>query len=151
MEKEWKRWRSIPLAALLLVSIGCVTSGNDAIRARVNMPPPVLERSEFLYHRAMPGETFASIAKWYSGEAGKWREIEKANPGMNPWRLKKDDIVKVPVAVASLHADQPKTSTAPRPKAKKSSPASKAVQAGPEEATPSADPGDAEEPVFGPK
>lgn len=151
MQEGWKRWRSIPLAVLLLVSIGCVTTTNDEIRARVHMPPPVLEQSEFLYHRAMSGETFGSIAKWYSGEEGKWREIEKANPGMNPWRLKRDDIVKVPVAMATLHADQPKTSTAPRPKVKKPSPAAKAVQADSEEAIPSAGPVGAEEPVFGPR
>lgn len=151
MEKEWKRWRSIALAALLLVSIGCVTSTNDEIRARVNMPPPVLEQPEFLYHRAMAGETFASISKWYSGEEGKWREIERANPGMNPWRLKKGDIVKIPAAMATLHADQPKISTAPRPKAKKPTPATKSAQGDSEGLSPSVGAVSADEPVFGPR
>ena len=152
MGKRQKNWQLIPVAALLLASIGCATTSNDEIRAKANMPPPVLEQSEFLYHRSRPGETFASIAKWYSGQESNWREIGKVNPGMNPWRLKKDDIVKVPVALATLHADQPKYSTAPRPKPKKTSAGTRAVVQG------NSDEGEAsvegvvpEEPVFGPK
>lgn len=152
MGKRHGTWRLIGVAAVLAGFTGCATTTNDEIRAKADMPPPVLEQSGFLYHRSMPGETFASVAKWYSGQESNWREIEKVNPGMNPWRLRKDDIVRVPVAIATLHSDQPAFSTGPRPKPRKPNRgAGMAVPTGSQTSAPAVENAGAEEPAFGPR
>jgi len=67
-------------------------------------PPPASSRRlkrkarapSFIEHLVVPGETLATIAKWYAGEATAWTEIAKHNPGMHPFRLKGGEIVQVP-------------------------------------------------------
>ena len=129
----------MPLVALIL--LGCAT--HDQLKAKVDMPPPALEKPEFIFHKVMPGETMATIAKWYSGNGNQWKAISEQNPGMDPWRLKRDEIVKVPAYLATVHKEQPNFSTAPRPKPKKGSSTAKPGE------LPVAD--DADEPVFGPR
>jgi len=62
----------------------------------------------------------ATIARWYSGKESKWEEIAEHNPNLSPFKLRKDDIVKVPIYMATVHTEQPNYSTAPR-KGKKTS------------------------------
>lgn len=131
----------------MLVS-GCGTLYNDQIRKSVNQPAPTVEEPAFIFHRVMPGETMGSIARYYSGKESAWREIAEANPQLSPFKLKKDDIVKVPAAVATVNREQPGTSTAvrkPRPSERKN----------PHAPPPSDAEGMSEdtdfEPVFGPK
>lgn len=133
------------LVIWLLFHSGCSTA-NKEIKAKADMPPPCVERSEFLYHRVMAGETMASIAKWYSGKENQWRKIAEHNPSMNPWRLQKDDIVKVPVVIATVHTEQPITSTAPPPKPRKTKAAMKVKKLEQQQEEPLL-----EEEVFGPR
>lgn len=108
---------------IALTLLGCATPGeHDAKKARVDMPAPVLEKPEYIFHKVMAGETLATIAQWYSGKSGKWREIAKENPELSPFNLQKDQIVKVPVSIATVHKEQPAFSTLPRKKAKKAAP-----------------------------
>jgi hypothetical protein len=89
----------------------------------------------------------ATISRWYTGKESKWKEIAVENPDLKPFALKKDDIVKVPTALATFHLDPPAGSTAPRKRVKK--PSATSAEAGAEDDFQSST-GD-EEAVFGPK
>ncbi len=138
-------------AALLVVLLaGCGTMANDQIKKSVKQPAPTPEEPAFIFHRVMPGETMGSIARYYSGKESMWREIAEANPHLSPFKLKKDDIVKVPLAIATVNQNQPTASTAarkqPRKPERKHSNAAAAGEGVDDEAMESEF-----EPVFGPK
>ena len=40
-----------------------------------------------------PGESMSLIAKWYTGSAKNWRKLAKANPRINPNRIKKGNVI----------------------------------------------------------
>jgi hypothetical protein len=133
-----------PLVALLF--LGCATVGEHKEKVEaVNMAAPVVERPEYIFHRAMPGETLGTIANWYSGKTNRWRELADQNPTLSPWNLKEGDIVKVPVSFAVVHKEQPNYSTAPKPKGKQT----RKAPATPKDSTEKA-PASGQE-VFGPK
>jgi hypothetical protein len=46
-----------------------------------------------------PGESMSLIAKWYTGSAKNWRKLAKANPRINPNRIKKGNIIAIPPAL----------------------------------------------------
>jgi hypothetical protein len=100
----------------------------------------------FIEHLVVPGETLATIAKWYAGEATAWTEIAKHNPGMHPFRLKGGEIVKVPRSLATVHTEQPAYSTAPETVSRPTKKAPKPQPAPPPTPTP-----DPAQPAFGPK
>jgi hypothetical protein len=103
----------LPLVALAaLVGLGCQTTQHDQIKDNVAMAPPAVERPQFIFHKVMAGETMATIARWYSGKESKWEEIAEHNPDLSPFKLRKDDIVKVPIYMATVHSEQPSYSTA---------------------------------------
>lgn len=106
-------WLSL-VALAALIGLGCRTNGHDQIKDNVAMPAPVVEKPGFIFHRVMPGETMATIAKWYSGKDSDWHEIAEHNPDLEPFKLTKDDIVKVPIYLAIVHKEQPSYSTAPK-------------------------------------
>jgi DNA-directed RNA polymerase subunit H (RpoH/RPB5) len=119
-------------------------------------PAPPLLRPEkeksaavpFIEHLVVPGETLATIAKWYAGESTAWPEIAKHNPGMHPFRLKGGDLVKVPRSLATVHTEQPDHSTAPETNPK---PAKKTPKAQPAPHHPPAAAPEPAHPAFGPK
>ncbi len=43
-----------------------------------------------------PGESMSLIARWYTGSFKNWRKLAKANPAINPNRIKKGDVVVIP-------------------------------------------------------
>ncbi len=133
--------------SLAMVLSGCASMSHDEIKGAVKKPAPVLEEPTYIFHRVMAGETMSTIAQYYTGKQSMWREIADANPGLSPFDLKKDQIVKVPMAIATAHKEQPTHSTARKPKrtTKKGSEA-EAAPSKPIEALE----GDSE-PVFGPK
>ena len=135
------------LFVVILVA-GCGTMSNEQIRKAVKKPAPTVDEPAFIFHRVMAGETMGSIARYYAGKESLWREIAEANPELSPFRLKKDDIVKVPVAIATVNKEQPATSTA----ARKARMPVKKNSASAEPADETDDPLETDfEPVFGPK
>ena len=119
---------------LIAVVVGCMP------------PPPHKEESAppppapppYVFHKVMPGETLATIAKWYSGKESNWPEIAEHNKELNPSSLKVGDVVKVPAYLATVHNEQPNFSTAPHRTKKKAASENEEVPPGPDE-------------VFGPK
>jgi hypothetical protein len=127
----------LPLVSVAL--IGCAAKPPPEREVVVPPPPPP---PAYVFHKVMAGETFATIAKWYSGKDSNWREIAEANKELNPSSLRVGDVVKVPVYLTTVHNAQPNYSTAPR-KVKKKAAAGKPAE---EEELP---PGPEE--IFGPK
>jgi hypothetical protein len=46
-----------------------------------------------------PGESMSLIANWYTGSAQNWRKLAKANPGIDPNRIKKGNVILIPPAM----------------------------------------------------
>jgi hypothetical protein len=115
----------------------------------VKVPPPEPEKpqSEFIEHWVFPGETMATIAKWYSGDTTRWPAIAQHNPELSPFRLKGGEVVRVPLSLATVHVEQPEHSTASGPTSK---PVKKVPKVPPPAPAPEAAPAPAI-PVFGPK
>ncbi len=109
------------------------------------VPPPAKTTvsDEFILHKVLAGETLATIARWYSGKPTAWKEIAAHNPGVQPFRLKAGQQIKVPKSLAVAHQEQPDFSTATGPPAGKKSPKESKTS---DESKPSS-PGT----VFGPK
>jgi nucleoid-associated protein YgaU len=65
-------------------------------------PAPVVPPAEqgFVWHEVKEGETLGDIAKKHLGSVSKWPEIVRANPGLEPERLRPGQKVKVPTAGA---------------------------------------------------
>jgi hypothetical protein len=101
----------------LFVLINCLTVLNCApnkATEKVLSSPAEAEKPEFLLHRVLPGETMASIAKWYTGKGSAWKELVQYNPDLKQRNLKRGDLVKIPLGMAIVHNRQPKHSTAPK-------------------------------------
>lgn len=45
------------------------------------------------------GESLSLIAGWYTGYSKYWRKLAKANPGINPNRIKKGNVILIPKAL----------------------------------------------------
>ena len=43
-----------------------------------------------------PGESMSLIARWYTGASRNWRKLAKANPRINPNRIKKGNVILIP-------------------------------------------------------
>jgi hypothetical protein len=112
---------SCRLIALILLSPvwlslagGCGSMDQDRKKdAAIVLPPPV-DKPPYIFHRVMEGETYATIAKWYSGDEAIIYRLKEENPNLDPVTLKKGDIVKVPVFLAVVHSEQPDGSTLPQ-------------------------------------
>jgi hypothetical protein len=85
----------------------------------INQSDPVLEEEfnrisnqllpifDFLAHKVKAGETMATISQWYSGDSSRWQEIARYNPGLQPFRLKGGEILKIPNTLIVLHNEPP--------------------------------------------
>ena len=88
---------------------------SKTLPVKVAPPEPEKPPSEFIEHRVIPGETMATIAKWYAGDTTLWPVIAQHNPGLSPFKLKGGEVVRVPFSVATLHSEKPEYSTAADP------------------------------------
>jgi hypothetical protein len=109
-------------------------------------PEPPAPNADYLFHKVYAGETLATIAKWYSGNANNWKVLASHNLDKEPFKLKAQEVVRIPLKLASTNKAQPGFSTA-SPKAsvrksKKTTPPSPAAP-GPPPPVPG--------PAFGPK
>jgi len=102
---------------------------------------------EFIEHLVFPGETLATIAKWYAGDTTLWPVIAQHNPGQSPFKLKGGEVVRVPLSLATLHVKQPEYSTAAGPASRQIKKGPKGPPTAPSVGAPSAP----AVPVFGPK
>jgi hypothetical protein len=55
-----------------------------------------------------PGESLSHISKWYTGKYANWKMIAKANPGLNPNRIRKGEKILIPQALLKRQKPLPK-------------------------------------------
>ncbi|MGC8492036.1 MAG: LysM peptidoglycan-binding domain-containing protein [Syntrophobacteraceae bacterium] len=104
---------------LLLIAAFSMMAACCAVNRQANQKTsPEVRMPEYIQHRILPGETLASIAAWYTGQEGDWRELAKSNPSLDPRRLRPGDLVKIPLRIATRHTTPPSHSTAVRKRGK---------------------------------
>ena len=59
-------------------------------------PEPPKEPPYLVHTVKWPGETLALIAKWYTGDTENWRAIAKANPKLDPRRIRLGSQIQIP-------------------------------------------------------
>lgn len=59
-------------------------------------PKPGVVAPEFIEYTVQPGDTFASIARRFYGSTGKAELIARANPLVDPTRIKNGRVLKIP-------------------------------------------------------
>ncbi len=65
---------------------------------RRSVPPPVPAYRSYVVKR---GDTFWRIAQRQLGDGRRWPLIKKANPGINPKRLKRGTVLRIPLRNSS--------------------------------------------------
>ena len=81
---------------------------------------PTAPNAEYLFHKVYAGETLATIAKWYSGNVNNWKVLASHNLDKEPFKLKAQEVVRIPLALATANKEQPGFSTAsPKASARK--------------------------------
>jgi hypothetical protein len=142
MKKHYRLLFLVLLAPILVTLLaGCESIDHDKKKEGAVVAPPPVEKPKYIFHRVFEGETMASIAKWYSGNEALWYELKEHNPGLDPYRLKKGDVIKVPVDMGIVHSEQPNYSTQQKTQ--------KVIKKGAGKG--SGVPSDAPDDVFGPK
>lgn len=70
-------------------------SGLPPLAVQLPPPPPATDSAGPLRHHVMPGESFSTIARHYGLTAD---ELQRANPGIDPLRLRAGSWITIPAA-----------------------------------------------------
>ena len=54
-----------------------------------------------------PGESMSLIARWFTGASKNWRKLAKANPRINPNRIKKGNVIVIPTKLLKTREPLP--------------------------------------------
>jgi hypothetical protein len=92
------------------------------------LPPP---KVKYLNHKVKwPGENLILIASWYTGSAKNWMRLAKANPGIEPRRIKIGDSILIPEDLLKTRQPMPIEFLSSATSPKKEPPSPSAKQAG---------------------
>lgn len=75
-------------------------------------PKPGVVAPEFTEYTVQPGDTFASIARRFYGSSGKAELIARANPLVDPTRIKNGRVLKIPKDPSNIQG-KPVTASPP--------------------------------------
>ncbi len=65
-------------------------------------------RKDYYKHTVRwPGESLSLIASWYTGTHKNWRKLAKANPRLNPNRIKGGQVIMIPPALLKTRVPLP--------------------------------------------
>lgn len=65
-------------------------------------------REDYYRHTVRwPGESLSLIASWYTGSHRNWRKLARANPQLNPNRIKKGNVIRIPQSLLKTRAALP--------------------------------------------
>ncbi len=68
---------------------------------------------EYLMHTIQyTGETLSAIARWYTGDVRNWRAIARANPTLDPKRMRIGDTIHIPEEMVINRKPMPAVKTA---------------------------------------
>lgn len=77
---------------------------------KVETSPPPPPEPDYIEHVVRwQGETLSLISKWYTGKFSNWKAIVEANPGLNPKRMRKGTIIKIPRELVRTQTPMPKS------------------------------------------
>jgi len=77
---------------------------------KVETPPPPPPEPDYIEHVVRwQGETLSLISKWYTGKFSNWRAIVEANPGLNPKRMRRGTIIKIPKELLKTQNPMPRS------------------------------------------
>jgi len=62
----------------------------------------------FVHTVRWPGESLSHISQWYTGKYANWKMIAKANPNLNPNRIRKGEKILIPQALLKRQKPLPK-------------------------------------------
>ncbi|MEE4262661.1 MAG: LysM domain-containing protein [Desulfobacteraceae bacterium] len=54
-----------------------------------------------------PGESLSLIARWYTGASRNWQKLARANPRLNPNRIKKGNVIVIPAELLKTQEPLP--------------------------------------------
>jgi len=79
-------------------------------KEEVKAPPPPPPEPAYIEHVVRwQGETLSLISKWYTGKFSNWKIIAEANPDLNPKRMRKGNIIKIPKELLRTQKPMPKS------------------------------------------
>jgi len=65
-------------------------------------------REDYYKHTVRwPGESLSLIASWYTGSSKNWRKLAKANPRLNPNRIKDGNVIIIPPSLLKTRVPLP--------------------------------------------
>ena len=114
-------WGWILVILLCVRCVGTNKQGEDtarAITAPVEQkvveeppppPPPPPVPKDYVHTVKHPGECLWIISSWRTGEARNWREIIKANAGLNPSTINIGDEIIIPHALMRKFQPMPRS------------------------------------------
>lgn len=69
---------------------------------------PLAPAPYFTHVVRWPRETLYSIALWYTGKGAQWRELQQANPTVDPRRIRVGDTILIPEELIATRKPMPK-------------------------------------------
>ena len=81
---------------------------------------PLLVPKYFTHTVQGAGETFAVMARWYTGKSENWVRLAKANPDIDPKRIQIGDTIRIPDEIVTNRRAMPQA-VPPAPVARKKS------------------------------
>lgn len=95
------------LAMLLLSGCSLLTYFGD------EPAPAPAAKTAYYYHKvAVPGETLAIVAQWYTGKAQNWKTILVHNPSLEITRIRIGDQIRIPEYMLVKRAPLPRSAVA---------------------------------------
>jgi hypothetical protein len=88
--------------------------------ASAQAPP---EPKYFIHTVQGAGETFAAMARWYTGRSENWMRLARANPDIDPKRIQIGDTIRIPDEIVTTRRAMPKVAPPAPVAGKKSTPA----------------------------
>ena len=93
----------IPVGSEVVIPVGL-------LKTREPLPgnfPDGYLRDYYKHTVQWPGESLSLIASWYTGSPGNWRKLAKANPDLNPNRIKGGNIIRIPSSLLKTRVPLP--------------------------------------------
>ena len=99
--------------SLLWIVSGCSQAGKRSkppphdVPVGVQLPSPATPESTYVHVVLWQGETLSSIADWYTASWQNWEALARANPEIDPKRIKIGDRIRIPEALLKTRKPMP--------------------------------------------